>query len=201
MRRIVVFNRVSADGYFAKLDGDLSWFVADDGIDRAGADNMPRFDAMLFGRRTYDLFEHFWPNALNDPETAADPHDARRHTKTIRDMAVWINETHKLVFSNTRKELAWQNSRSLGAFDANTVRELKLQSGKDIIVFGSGSIVSQLSEQGLIDEYQFIVSPLLLGDGKPMVSGLANSVELTLIEAKPYPSGNVSLRYARKTRA
>ncbi len=197
MRRIVVFNRVSADGYFAKRDGDLSWFVADEAIDRVGADHMPHFDAMLFGRRTYEMFEHYWPT-VQGAEPAADPHDANRKTKTIAAMAEWINRTQKFLFSQTRSELSWQNSHLLGEFQAPKVHALKEQPGKDIIVFGSGSIVSRLSEHGLVDEYQFVVSPLLLGDGKAMVSGIESTRPLELLEAKAYDSGNVVLRYARK---
>ena len=199
MRRIVIFNRVSADGYFAKHDGDLSWFVPDDAIDRRGADGIPRFDAMLFGRRTYEMFEHFWPNALNDPSTAPDPHDTTRRTTAIHQMAVWINDTDKLVFSNTRAESSWKNSQLLGKFEPRRVEELKEKPGKDLIVFGSGSIVSLLTEHGLVDEYQFIVSPLLLGEGKAMVRGVSKGQPLVLLEAKPYDSGNVMLRYARKS--
>ncbi len=197
MRRIVVFNRVSADGYFAKPGGDLSWFVPDEAIDRAGAEQMPHFDAMLFGRRTYDMFEHFWPT-VQGAEAVADPHDANRKTTTIAAMGAWINGTQKLLFSTTRSELSWQNSQSLGEFGAEKVAELKRRPGKDIIVFGSGSIVSRLSEHGLVDEYQFVVSPLLLGEGKAIVSGVNGTRPLALLEAKAYDSGNVVLRYASK---
>jgi dihydrofolate reductase len=69
--------------------------------------------------------------------------------------------------------------------------------GKDMIVFGSGSIASQLTQHGLIDEYQFVVSPILLGSGRPLLSGVSNSLKLDLLEAKKYQSGNVMLRYAR----
>ena len=198
MRRIVVFNRVSADGYFAKPDGDLSWFVPDEAIDRAGADQMPHFDAMLFGRRTYEMFEHFWPT-VQGAQPAPDPHDPNRKTETIAAMAAWINRTQKLLISKTRAQLSWQNSHLLGEFRAEKLQELKAQPGKDIIVFGSGSIVSQLSAHGLVDEYQFIVSPLLLGSGKAVVSGVEGTRPLELLEAKAYDSGNVVLRYAPKT--
>jgi dihydrofolate reductase len=68
-----------------------------------------------------------------------------------------------------------------------------------MIVIGSGSIVSQLSQHGLIDEYQFVVSPILLGGGRPLLSGLSTSMPLELLEAKGFSSGNVLLRYAPRT--
>jgi len=199
MRRIVMFNRVSADGYFASTDGALDWTVPDEAIDQAGAAHMPNFDAMLFGRHTYEAFESFWPHAAGDAETASDPHTDGRRTKTLRSMANWINSREKCVFSTTRRELSWHNSRLFPRFDPAELRALKQAPGKDMIVFGSGSLVSQLSEHGLIDEYQFVVGPLLLGAGRSLVRGLSTRVPLELLEARPYPSGNVMLRYARRS--
>jgi dihydrofolate reductase len=198
MRKLLMFNRVSADGYFASDSGDLSWTVPDEAIDRSGAERMPEVDAMLFGRRTYQAFESFWPNALGDSATAEDPHAPGRRSPTLLAMATWINQTEKLVFSKTLSRVSWQNSRLLGEFEPNAVRALKEKPGKNLIVFGSGSIVSLLTEHGLIDEYQFVVGPLLLGSGRALVTGVSNSVRLELLEAKPYPSGNVVLRYARR---
>jgi dihydrofolate reductase len=199
MRRIVMFNRVSADGYFASADGNLDWTVPDDAIDQAGAARMKDFDTMLFGRRTYDAFESFWPHAEGDSDTAADPHSDGRHTKTLRSMASWINRTAKWVFSTSKKQVSWQNSRLFPEFDPAELRALKQAPGKDMILFGSGSLVSQLTEHGLIDEYQFVVGPLLLGGGRSLVQGVSERVPLELLEAKPYASGNLMLRYARRT--
>jgi len=196
MRRIVMFNRVSADGYFATDDGNLDWTIPDEAIDQAGADRMPDFDTMLFGRRTYDAFESFWPHAEGDSTTAGDPHHDGRRTKTLLAMASWINRTQKWVFSSTKQQVSWQNSRLFSRFDPAELRDLKRASGKDMIVFGSGTLVSQLTEHRLIDEYQFVVGPLLLGGGRSLIQGVPGRVPLELLEAKPYPSGNLVLRYA-----
>ena len=113
-------------------------------------------------------------------------------------MAIMFNETPKLVFSRTLKEVTWKNSRLLHEFDPREIEAMKRQPGKDMIVFGSGSIVSQLTQHGLIDEYQFVVSPILLGSGQPLLSGVSTKLPLDLQEAKKYPSGNVMLRYTRR---
>ncbi len=84
-------------------------------------------------------------------------------------------------------------------FDPREIEALKRQPGKDMIIFGSGSIVSQLTAHGLIDEYQFVVDPVLLGQGKRLLGELPASTALKLEEAKAYPSGNVLLRYARRS--
>jgi dihydrofolate reductase len=199
MRRIVMFNRVSADGYFAAPDGNLDWVVPEEQLDKAGADSLSDSDTILFGRRTYEMFESFWPHALDDTATAADPHSAGRRSPEIRAMAVWINNATKLVVSKSRNEVSWKNSRLLRDVDPREIDDIKRQPGKTIMIFGSGSIVSQLTQHDLIDEYHFIVGPILLGGGQSLVTGVSKRSSLKLLEAKQYPSGNVALRYARPT--
>jgi dihydrofolate reductase len=197
-RKIVAFDRVSADGYFAASDGNLNWTVPDDAIDRAGLEGMPNIDTMLFGRRTYDMFESFWPNVVKQGKDAEDPHTPGRKPAAMMAMAKWINDQPKLVFSRTRQEVTWKNSRLLSDFDPRTVKDIKNEPGKDIIIFGSGSVVSQLTEHGLIDEYRLIVNPVLLGMGQSLVRGIAKSTPLHLEEAKTFESGNVMLTYTLK---
>lgn len=186
MRRIVVFDRVSADGFFSSLDGRLDWVVPDEELDRAGAEAMPNADTILFGRRTYDMFESFWPHATDD----ADP--------VRRAMARWINDATKLVFSRSRKDVSWQNSRLLHALDPRAIEALKKERGKDMMLFGSGSIVSQLTQHGLIDEYQLVVNPILLGSGRTLLAGVSKTTRLELAQARPSSAGNVLLRYVRR---
>ena len=113
-----------------------------------------------------------------------DPHGAGRRSPTMRAMAIWLNETPKLVFSRTLKDVTWRNSRLLHELDPREIEAMKRQPGEDMIVFGSGSIVSQLTQHGLIDEYQFVVGPVLLGSGRPLLSGVSQSLRLDLLEAK-----------------
>jgi dihydrofolate reductase len=198
MRRIVTFNRVTADGFFSGPHGNLDWAVPEPALDRSAAESLSGADAMLFGRRTYELFEGFWPQAIDDLETTPDPHAPGRRSAEIHQIGVWINQAAKLVVSSTLKNVTWKNSRILPALDPEEIENLKRQPGKDIMVFGSGSIVAQLTEHGLVDEYQFIVNPILLGSGRPLLSGVPESTALDLLEAASYPSGNVKLRYARR---
>ena len=196
MRKIIAFDRVSADGYFSTPDGKLDWTVPDEQLDRdtGGRAAEPGAGTMLFGRRTYEMFESFWPHVLDAP---TDPHHAGRSSPAIRAMAEYINAATKIVFSKTRPDVTWSNSRLLRDVDPAEVEAIKNEPGKDIMIFGSGSVVSQLSALGLVDEYHLVVGPLLLGDGCSLVRGVGRQVPLELLEAKPYPSGNVVLRYAR----
>lgn len=208
MSRIVAFNRVSADGYFAATDGSLGWVVPDPEMDRsimasaergAASTTGPDPGTILFGRRTYDMFESFWPKALDGAGPVPDPHGPGSASAEMRRMAVWINAAKKVVFSKTRQSVTWSNSRLLREFDPGEIEAMKRAPGGHIMVFGSGSIASLLTLHGLIDEYQFVVGPLLLGEGRSLIRGVPHTLALTLLEAKPFPSGNVMLRYGRAT--
>src|SRR5262249_13306407 len=112
-----------------------------------------------------------------------------------RAFAVALNEMNKIVYSRTRKSVTWHNSRLVPALDPKAVAAMKEEKGADIIIFGSGSVASQLTQHGLIDEYHLVVSPVILGQGLPLISGVAQRLKVTLQEARPFPSGVVLLRY------
>ena len=197
-RRIVMFNWVTADGYFAGPDGNLAWVVPDEAQAKAAAEGIPGFDTVLFGRRTYELFEGFWRHVVVDASgTVPDPHHPGRRSREHGSVAIALNRMTKLVFSRTLKDVTWRNSRLFRELDPREIETMKGQPGKDMIIFGSGSIVSLLTQHGLIDEYQFVVCPIFLGSGQPLLSGFAKRLRLDLLEAKPLPSGDVMLRYAR----
>jgi dihydrofolate reductase len=190
MRRIVMFNLVTADGYFAGPDGSLDFFVPDKEFDKAAAQNTQGFDAVLLGRVTYQLFEAYWPHAGDDPATS--PED--------RTIAAWLGESRKIVFSRTLDSATWVNTELVRDLAPERIEELKREGGKDMIVFGSGSVVRQLTEWRLIDEYQFCISPVLLGRGKPLL-GSTRGAGLDLLESRTFRSGNVFLRYALRASA
>src|SRR6266478_4474837 len=111
-RRIVMFNWMTANGYFAGADGNLDWVVPDEQQVKAAVDSIPLFDTVLFGRRTYELFEKFWSHAVDDSSTAPDPHHPGRRSREHRTIALWLNEMTKLVFSRTLKDVTWRHSAS-----------------------------------------------------------------------------------------
>jgi dihydrofolate reductase len=197
MRRLVMFNWLTADGYFAGPDGNLNWVVPDDEQAKAAVASIATSDTVIFGRVTYERFERFWRHAVEDSSTAPDPHRPGERSREHRAIAIWLNETNKLVFSRTLKDATWKNSRLLHELDPREVEAMKKQPGKDMMIFGSGSIVSQLTQHGLIDEYQFVVCPMFLGSGRSLLTGVSKSMRLELLEARKYPSGDVLLRYAR----
>jgi dihydrofolate reductase len=197
MRRIVTFNWLTADGYFAGPAGDLDWVVPDHEQSQRAAEDIAGFDTVLFGRRTYEIFAAFWGRiAVDDAGTVPDPHDPGRRSPEHGAIAIALNRMTKLVFSRTLDRAAWKNSSLLRALDPRAIESMKEQPGKNIIVFG-GSVVAQLTQHGLIDEYQFAVCPVLLGSGRPLIGGVSQRSRLELLEAKALKSGDVMLRYAR----
>jgi dihydrofolate reductase len=87
-----------------------------------------------------------------------------------------MNDATKLVFSRTLKEVTWNNARLVRELDVDEITALKQRPGKNMMIFGSASIVSQLTQHGLIDEYRFVVCPVFLGDGRRLLEGTSQSV-------------------------
>ncbi len=110
-------------------------------------------------------------------------------------MIEYINQTKKIVFSKTLKEGDWNNSTLLREIVPSEIEEMKKELGKNILIIGSGSIVSQFANWGLIDEYRFIVIPVVLGEGKPYFQNLKASLSLKRLETKTFECGNTLLRY------
>lgn len=185
MRQVIVFNRISLDGYFAGPHGEIDWFIRDADLDKA-IHGAGRADMLLAGRVTYQLFESVWP------KMAADPNAPKDMQATGRE----LNEMTKVVFSTTLKDVTWENSRLLRRNVAQEVSQIKQGSGSSILIFGSGTIVQQLTAAGLIDEYFLAVTPVILGAGKPMFAG-AGHVSLKLVDTQSFASGNVLLQYRR----
>jgi dihydrofolate reductase len=179
-----MFNLVSVDGYFADTDGGLEWQITDKEFDKAATEMSQRFDTILFGRNTYELFKSYWPNALTAPETS--PED--------RAIAQKIDEMTKIVFSTKAIDTGWRNTRHISEITADAIEELKAADGNDIVIYGSGTIVQQLTRLRLIDEYQFMVNPVILGSGKLLFQD-ADRVDLKIIDSVRFGSGNLLLRY------
>ncbi len=188
MRKVIMFNRVSVDGFFAGPNGEIDWFVVDPELDKAlhemGQPDAVAPDTVLLGRVTYQLFESVWPKIAADP-------NAPKEARTTADE---LNRMTKVVFSKTLKEVSWENTRLVNGDVAKEVARLKQEKGSDILIFGSGTIVQQLTAGGLIDEYLFAVTPVILGAGKSLFNGV-KKLDLVLLEARNFKSGNVLLHY------
>jgi dihydrofolate reductase len=184
MRKLVVFNSVTLDGYFSGPGGDISW--AHKGSEDAEwnafvAENAGSGGQLLFGRITYELMASYWPTS--------------EAMKSYPDVAKGMNELPKVVFSRTLDKVSWNNTRLVKGNLAEEVRAMKKEPGEDMTILGSGSIVSQLAQEGLIDEYQLIVNPVVLGKGRTMFDGIKAKLALQLTRTRTFANGNILLCY------
>lgn len=187
MRTLVVFNQVTLDGYFADAHGDMSWAHKDPNDAEWNAfvaGNAKGGGVLLFGRITYELMASYWPT----------PAALTQAPEVARSM----NRMQKVVFSRTLAKASWQNTTLVKSDLVAAVRRMKQEPGEGMAILGSGSIVSQLTQAGLIDEYQIVVNPLVLGQGKSMFAGLTDKRLLTLTKTRAFGNGNVVLCYQPK---
>jgi dihydrofolate reductase len=187
MPKLIVFNSVSLDGYFTDATSDMSW--------AHNAKKDPEFDAfvqnnakgdgiLVFGRKTYELMASFWPT----PQAMQmDP-----------VVANGMNNLSKVVFSRTLDKASWKHTRVVKSDLPAEIRKIKKEPGKDLVILGSGSLVSQLTQEGLIDEYQFVMIPIVLGAGRTLFDGVKQKLPLKLTKTRPFANGNVLLHYQRE---
>jgi dihydrofolate reductase len=184
MQKLIVFNNISLDGYFAAANGDFTWASVDNNDAEFSAfveSNASGGGQLLFGRITYEMMAGFWPtpNAI----------------KAFPKVAEGMNSMQKVVFSKTLDHASWNNTRLTKSDLLSEVRKMKNESGKGIAIFGSGTIVSQLAPEGLIDEYQYVVNPAVLGKGRTMFEGIREKLNFKLTKSRTFNNGKVFLCY------
>jgi dihydrofolate reductase len=181
MRKITFSINITIDGFADHTAG-----IADDELHDFFAGQLDDLDVILFGRKTYELMAGFWPHASEDP----------RSTKSIINFADKFNAVHKIVFSNSLKEVNWNNTQLINENLIDTVLNLRKQDGKNISA-GSLSIAEQLAKRNLIDEYWFLIHPVILGNGKKLFESLEGKLKINLADTGTLKSGVVILHYLK----
>jgi dihydrofolate reductase len=179
MRKLVFAINITIDGFADHTAG-----IADDELHDFFTNILDTIDISLMGRKTYQLMENYWPKVHEDPNA----------TKSTINFAYKFNTMNKIVFSNTLKEVKWKNCRLASESLVKVVSDLKNQNGKNISA-GSLSIANQLLNANLIDEFWFLIHPVVLGKGKKLFDGLDIKSQLQLIDIKNFDSGVVVLHY------
>jgi dihydrofolate reductase len=182
MSKLIVFNAVTLDGYFTDKSGGMSWAHKNDAEwDAFVADNARGECVMVFGRITYEMMASWWPT----PEAM----------KSMPELAERMNNLPKVVFSRTLDQASWNNTKLVKGDLATEVRKMKDEPGPDMVIMGSGTIVSQLTQEGLIDEYEIALNPIVLGHGRTMFEGVKEKLNLKLTNTRAFANGNVFLIY------
>jgi dihydrofolate reductase len=185
MRKMIVSEMMSLDGFYAGSKGEIDWHLVDEEFNRTAIGLLNTVDTIIFGRATYQLFENYWPAAAVNPLTST----------SDLEIANKINDAAKIVFSKTLGKVEWKNSRLLKEVLPEEIADMKQQPGKDMVIYGSGSIVSKFMQLGLIDEYKIFINPVILGAGKPLFTGLQDKLNLKLTGTKVFGTGTVLLDY------
>jgi dihydrofolate reductase len=182
MRKLLVFNNITLDGYFTDAHGDMSWAHQHDPewIEFVQG-NASGGGELLFGRKTYDLMASYWPTPM-----------AIKNDSVVAEQ---MNKLPKIVFSRTMQQASWQNTRVVKGDIVAEMRKMKSAEGPGMAIFGSGQIVSQFAEAGLIDEYQIAIHPIVLGAGRTMFEGLSKTLALKAIKTRPFANGIVFVCY------
>ena len=182
-RRVLVFNSVSLDGYFTDGAGDMSWAHGEDPEwNRFTAENASGDAELIFGRKTYQMMAGFWPTP-----------QARQ---MMPEVAASMNRMRKNVFSHSLDKVEWETSRLVQGDLVTEVRRMKSEPGPGLLIMGSGEIVAQLTEAGLIDEYQLIFVPIVLGRGRTLFEGVKRRPRLRLTKTRNFQSGKLVAWYS-----
>lgn len=180
MRKVIANFFISLDGVVERPD---QWHFPyfNDEMGQAVGEGMAASDTMLLGRRTYEEFATYWPQQSSDVEPADH-----------------MNNTPKIVVSNTLTSADWQNSRIVRGDElAAELNRLKQQQGKNIGTVGSATLVRSLLRDGLLDEVHLLVHPLVVGSGKRLFEEGTGKVPLALLSSKTFGTGVVYLVYGR----
>ena len=182
MKKIIVVEWLSLDGYFSDANNGTDWFVMDEGTGQYLSNLFKTIDTIVLGEVTYTMFAAYWPKP--------DPADGNP-----QELTDFMNNSRKVVFSKSLKKADWNNSVLMQDIIPEEINKMKETAGKDIVIFGSGSIVSHLTKLGLIDEYQFLVNPVFLGNGKTIFKNEEAKAKLKLVDSKTFDCGNIMLHY------
>ena len=184
MRKLIFAINTTLDGCV-----DHTKQVADDETHEYFMDLLREVDLLVFGRITYQLMVPFWPEVAK----------SQSMTKASNEFAQTFDSISKIVFSRSLDNAEDKNSRIVRTNLHDEMLKLKQEEGKNILA-GGVSIPSQLIELGLVDEYRFIVGPIVAGEGRRLLEGvsLQESLQLELVESKIFESGCVALRYLKQ---
>ena len=194
MRKIIAALQTSVDGFIEGPEGELDWAMTEDKETWKDVFAMLKsVDTCILGRVMYPEYEQYWMAVLANPGGPL-PLSGKAVTKNEIAYARWANKTPHIVVSRTLDKVAWKTTRIVR--DADEIRRLKEQPGKEIYVIGGATLVGSLMNAGLIDEVRLMVNPIVLGRGKALFKDVKERKSMKLVQTKTLKSGKVSLTYS-----
>jgi dihydrofolate reductase len=181
MRKLSAFTFLTLNGYFKGVNEDINWHRHGEEENEYAAKSMEAGSTLLFGRKTYEMMASYWPTPM-----------AKQNDPTV---AEGMNNSNKIVFSQTLKKATWKNTRVIGGDIVEEMKKMKKESGNSLTILGSGSIVTLFSEHRLIDHYEIMIDPVVLGAGTTLFKDLKEKLDLRLTSSKTFKSGVVLLSY------
>ncbi|HET8568094.1 MAG TPA: dihydrofolate reductase family protein [Candidatus Limnocylindria bacterium] len=184
MGKLIYAMNVSLDGYVETPDHRVDWGIVDEELHTWFSDRARALDASLYGRRLYEVMSAYWPTAESDPSA----------TPAMLEFARIWNQMPKIVFSTTLRAVQW-NSRLVSGDVADELSRVRAEFPGDLEV-GGPTLAAAFIRRGLVDEYQLLVHPVILGAGTPFFPRLDRPIPLELFETRRFVSGVTYLGYA-----
>ncbi|PEL11193.1 dihydrofolate reductase family protein [Bacillus sp. AFS017336] len=187
MRNVILFLHSSLDGFVEGPNGamDIGFVAYNEELEKHAREILSTVDTVFWGKGTYEMMMNYWTSVPSNPES----------TEYELEHAKWIEETSKVVFSTTLEQADWKNSRLVKENIEEEIKNIKKQSGNDIIILGSPRFAHSLMELDLIDVIKITISPVIIGSGLPLFKGLGSKRNLSLVENKTFNSGVIGLTY------
>lgn len=185
MRKIIYSMNMTLDGYYAGPNGELDWVIADDELHDFSTELLSEVEAICFGRVTYELLAAFWPTA---PLLENLP-------KSELDFAHAINRIPKFVCSKMLRRVDWENTTLLNEDIVNVISRMKQEPDGTLGIGGGAGILAALMQRDLIDEYRFMYTPVVLGNGKPLFTTGIEPKRLRLVSTRVFNSGVIGHNY------
>lgn len=185
MRTLTAFVFTSLNGYYKGADDNVEWHSHGAEEIEFSQHQLQKGNTLLFGRKTYEMMKNFWVSPMA--------------YELFPTVAMRINQAEKIVFSNTMESSDWNNTTIMKGDIATEIKALKKTAGNDLTILGSGSIVKLLTEAGLIDQYELMIDPVLLGSGSTLFEGITKELSLQLSDARVFKeSGVLLLTYVKE---
>jgi len=180
MGTLSIFNFISVNGFYKGQGGDIDWNIHDSEGAEFSVEMLKKGNTLVFGRVTYDMMAGFW----SSPQAA----------KELPEIAEGMRRSEKIVFSRSLNNADWNNTTLIKSNIVEEVKKLKA-AGKNMTILGSGSIITQLADAGLIDSYLLRIDPVALGSGTPLFGGISRNLNLKLTWSRTFNNGVVLLNY------